>query len=248
MITGYRKFVWLAMAGLIGFSLLPAAEASTINIQLSDQEITYLNDMGGTIFDSSDQDGGNLDPTEADILTSATFNLDGNAPPASGGNNVIMLGDGSGPLYGDFLIDNVGASIPISNVMLSTIGGGGVGFGYDLFTSPAGVPLLRLELDEMQILLNAAVVLITGKANVVGQDLPFNLAFDTSQQVDFAYTATQPGIVGSTVAELFIAGGTVNISGQMFIPEPSCLGLLFTCAAGVALAFGRRTQLPVLSG
>jgi hypothetical protein len=232
----------LALAGAIMFSTALSAQAGTINIQATDQELTYQDDGTGNVYDSPDLDGGNLDPTEADLLNAIQFNLNGNAPPASGGNNVFVSNGGTG-YYGDFLINDAGTSIPISGVMLSAIGGGGPEFGFDLFSSTGGVStaVLRLHFDSMNILLNSGVVLISGKADIVSQNLPFGLVFDANQQVDFAYTATGPGISGTaTDASLFVAGGTINISGADVIPEPTSLLMLLSGVTGLGLVAVRR--------
>ena len=236
-----RIQVWLAMVGVVFGGTALVSQAATINIQATDQELTYQDDAPGNIFDSPDLDGGNLDPTEADLLNAVQFNLNGNAPPASGGNNVFVSGGGTN-YYGDFLISDAGTTIPISNVMVSPVGGGGPEFGFDLFSSSGGVSIaiLRLEFDSMNILLNYGVVLISGKADVVGQNMPFGLMFNTSQQVDFAFTATAPGISGTaTDASLFVAGGTINISGEL-IPEPTDLATFLTSIAGLGLVGLRR--------
>lgn len=235
------RFALPAAAGLVVLSLPLAALAGTINIQATDQELTFLDDGTGAIFDSPDLDGGNLDPSEADVLNALQFNLNGNAPPASGGNNVFVSGGGTN-YYGDFLVDDIGGTIPISAMMLSTVGGGGYEFGFDLFSSSGGAStsILRLNLDSVHVLLNSSVLLISGKADIADQNLPFGLKFAGGQQVDFAYTATGPGISGSaTDASLFVAGGTINISG-VEIPEPTSLAMLLASVVGLGLTGFRR--------
>jgi hypothetical protein len=222
--------------------LLSDAHADTINIQVTDMEVTYLDDSGGAIFDAGSMNGGNLQTAEANLLNAVQYTFDGAAPPASGGNNVFVSNATTG-IWGDLLIDDVGSSVPISNTTVATIGGGGAEFGFDLFSSTGGTSTshLRLEFDTMNILLNSGVALIVGKANVVSQNLPFLLEFDENQQVDFAYTATGPGISGTaTDASLFVAGGTINISGAgVIIPEPTGLAM-FGTALGLAALSRRR--------
>jgi hypothetical protein len=237
-----RKFALLALAGLMVLGASVAAHAGIINVQATDQELTYLGmHEGGQVFDSPDADGGNLDPTEADLLNALQFNLNGNAPPASGGNNVFVSNMATG-YYGDFLVNDVGATVPVSNIMLSTIGGGGYEFGFDLFSSSGGgsAPILRLAFDTVDLLVNSGVVLISAKANIVSQDLPFGLLFDATKQLDFAYTATMPGVPPGANIGMFVAGGTINISGADLIPEPASLTMLLASMLGLCLAGTRR--------
>lgn len=225
---------WSFIAAVIAGLLSASAEAGNINIQLSDLEITFLPVDGGAIFDSPSIDGGTMDPVNADRLTSATFNLNGAAPPASGGNNVLTMGDPEGALFGDLLIDNVGESVPISppgDFTGMSVGGGGLAFGFELFSAAGSIPVLALELDEVGLLLKEDSVFFGGEAVVTNQDLPFSLEFDTNLPVSVTYTAAGVGIQGNP-ATLFTTTGTLNISGTQ-IPEPATAVLVLFGMAGL---------------
>ena len=170
--------------------------------------------------------GGNLDAAEADGIETAVFELD------LGEVGTLTRSD-DGELSGDLRIDGVGAMLS-KGALQSGIGSNGGGFGFDFFTESGN--RLRLGIDEIDLLLTDGVLFFTGSAMVLDQDLPFGLAFDTSQPVHFSYTATLPVLNGGPTVDRALASGALTISGTQ-IPEPATLLLMLPVA--VAAIVGR---------
>lgn len=216
----------LAVAGaaLMGVCLPVAAHAGSINIILSDVDVTYSGGAAagaGSIYDVIAHPGGSQNPAESDDLEAAVFEMDM--------THVATLMKGGGTnLYGDLKIDGVGPTITLGG--LNNVGSNAGNFGFDFFTN-TGVSL-HLGIDKIDLLLTNGVLFFTGTAtNVSSSNLPGGLAFDTTKPVYFSYTATLPGIVG-TPANMAVASGAMTISGTM-IPEPATLA---TFVIGLALA------------
>lgn len=222
----------LAVAGaaLMGVCLPVAANAGSINIILSDVDVTYAGDqgVGGAIYDVTGLNGGSKNTTEADKVASAVFEQD-MLPVAT-----LMPGGGT-EYYADLRIDGIGATVPLAG--LNNVGNSGGNFGFDFFSSPGNVAF-HLGIDSIDLLLTNGVLFFTGTAsNVTSQNLPGGLAFDTTKPIYFSYTATLPGIVGSP-ATMAVASGAMTISGTM-IPEPATLA---TFVIGLALAAAGMTR------
>jgi hypothetical protein len=79
----------------------------------------------------------------------------------------------------------------------------------------------------------------TGLATVLSQNLPFGLAFNTSQPVAFSYTAPRPGLSGGDPATAAIGSGAMTITG-VEVPEPASIALIFACALLLGIAAARR--------
>jgi hypothetical protein len=222
------------MAGIVACSLHAAANAATINIILSDMDVSYAgNSNGGVLFDSmGGVMGGGLNPLLADDLSTAVFEVD---------NNVVgTLLDTNDPLYGDLRVINIGATIP-KNVLNTGLGNNGGGFGFDFFTN-SGFQL-QLGMTDVDVLVTNGVFFFTGEATVLpGQNLPFGLQFDTSQPVQISYTATLPAVQAGATTNAAISSGALTISG-IAIPEPTTNLLLVSGmgALGVILYRRRRT-------
>jgi hypothetical protein len=195
-----------------------AVEAATINIILSNMDVSYAGgESGGVFFDSmGGTPGGNLNPALADTLSTAVFELDGNA--------VGTLTDATDDLYGDLRIINIGATIT-KNVFHPSLGVNGGGFGFDFFTQSG--TLLRLGMTNVSAFVSNNVFFFTGEATILpgSQDLPFGLQFDESQPVVFSYTATLPAVQQGTTTNSAISSGAFTISG-VAIPEPAAYMLL----------------------
>src|SRR4051812_20290640 len=229
------------VAVLAVFCLPLVSSAGTINIILSELDMTYLGSApgGGSLFDSIAQVGGTFNPALADSTETAVFELDNAVQGTLINNHTNNI------LYGDVRIDGIGPTIATDNSLKTNLGNVGYAYGIDWFTSAgAGGSNLKLQVAKIDVLLTNGVMFFTGKANVVGQNLPFGLAFDPAQQVTFSYTATLPGISGgggSTGSA--ISSGAMTISGLSAppIPEPTSAVLLIS-AGGLMLgaAFRRR--------
>ena len=207
----------VASAMLLAISGPWAASAGTINIILSDVDVSYLGGAAGntgSVYDAIAHPGGNLNPAESDEVETAVFEMD-MAPVGA-----LMSGGGT-TLYQDLKVDGVGTTIPLGS--LNTVGSNGGGFGLDFFTSAGNN--LRLGLDAIDLLVTNNVMFFTGTATVLSQNMPFGLAFDTSQPVVFSYTATLPGLVGGNPISGGMASGALTISGTA-IPEPTTIATL----------------------
>ena len=219
-----NKWILTAGAVLLGVCMPLIASAGSINIILSDVDVTYAGAAAGgtgSIYDIIAHPGGTKNPAESDVVASAVFEVD-MAQVAT-----LMTGGGTN-LYADMKIDGVGATVPLGG--LNNVGNNGGNFGLDFFTN-TGVSL-HLGINKIDLLLTNGVLFFTGLAsNVTSANLPGGLAFDTTQPIYFSYTATLPGIVGSP-ATMAVASGAMTISGTM-IPEPATLAML---VIGLALS------------
>lgn len=225
------SLAFLATTTLLVFA--PAADAGTINIQLSGLGVVY-DGPNGTIHDSKSANGGNMNPADADMLATALFRLDSTVV------DVRTMGDGGGDLYGDLLIDNVPGSIPLGT--LTTVGGGGFGYGFDLFTTPGSIPMLSLDLDTVELFVDELSLFFTGVGIVKGEDLPAGLRYGVGREVAVSYTATLPSVNPMMETTMgFFANGTLNISGAA-IPEPTSAALLLLAMAPLA-AIVRRNRV-----
>lgn len=209
-----KRAVWSA---LLCCSLPAIASAGTINMIISDMDVSYLGAaLGntGAVYDSIGVPGGNLNPAEADVLQSVVFE-----------QNMVQVGTlatgGGLNLYGDMKIGGVGVTLP-QNAFLSQIGSN-VGYGFDFFTSAGNN--LRLSISKIDLLVTPGVLFFTGSANIISQNLPFGQVMDASQPVVFSYTATLPGLVGGNPITGAMASGAMTITGQM-VPEPTTAGLI----------------------
>jgi hypothetical protein len=218
-------------------AVLPlAAHSATMNIILSNMDVTYLgSSAGGTgaLFDAMGGfSGGNLDPATSDDISTAVFELD----------NVVQgvlvdtpaVGD---DLHADLRITGVGATI-VKNVFHPVLGANGGGFGFDFFTDTGFK--LRLGIDTISLFLTNGVFFFHGEADVLDQMLPFGLPpFATSQKVQFSYTATLPAVNGGLPTVSMAGGsGAFTISG-IVIPEPAVGWMVFAAVGGFA-TFRRR--------
>lgn len=236
--TMYRWLRRRTMQGMIAvlaalfFPL--AAESATINIILSDVDVTYFGDAAddtGSIYDTIAHPGGNLDPAEADVVESAVFELD-----------LAHLGtlttSDDNEFSADLKIDGVGATLPMGSLQ-TDIGSNGGGFGFDFFTEAGDQ--LRLGIDQVDVLLTDGVFFFTGTASVLDQNLPFGLVFDTTQPVEFSYTATLPVLNGGPSVDRALASGAMTISGTL-IPEPATVLMLLVGTAAAAAVGGWRRR------
>ena len=221
----------LPMAALC---LPKAADGATINMILSDVDVTYFGDAAGdtgSIYDTIGHPGGNLNQAEADEVETVVYELD-----------MVHLGtqmtSAANTFSGDLRIDGVGNTLPKGSLQTG-IGNNGGGFGFDYFTESGD--RLRLGIDEVDLLLTNGVFFFTGSATVLDQNLPFGLIFDTTQPVQFSYTATLPLLSnGAQSVDRAMGSGALTISGIQ-IPEPATM--ILTVVGGLAsIALLRRRR------
>jgi len=209
----FKRAVWSA---LLCIGLPCIASAGTINMIISDMDVSYLGSaLGntGAIYDSIGLNGGNLNITEADTLQSVVFEQ--NMLPEGS-----LMTSGNTTLYGDLKIGGVGSSLTQG---FHTQIGTNAGFGFDFFV-PGGNNL-RLGITKIDLLITPSNLFFTGSANIISQNLPFGLVMDAAQPVIFSYTATLPGLVGGNPVTGAMASGAMTITGQM-IPEPTTAALI----------------------
>lgn len=232
MLEKIRGRAALGLLAAVAAICLPiGAQAATINIILSDMDVSYLGSSnGGVLFDAmGGVPGGSLNPALADEISTAVFELDGNP--------VGTLMSGADDIHADFRLINVGATIT-KNILNPSLGANGGGFGFDLFTD-SGFQL-QLGLTDVSLLITNNVFFFFGEASVLpGQNLPFGLQFDTSQPVVFSYTATLPAVQAGATTNSAMGSGAFTISG-IAIPEPAAIGL--ACMGIVGLGALRRSR------
>lgn len=222
------------IAAIAALTFPLAAESATINIIVSDMDVTYFGDAAddtGSIFDTIGHPGGNLDPAEADEIEAAVFEVDLNHV------GTLTTSDDN-ELFGDLRIDGVGATLPLGSLQTG-IGSNGGGFGFDFFTEAGNQ--LRLGIDQVDLLLSNGVFFFTGSATVLDQDLPFGLVFNTNEPVQFSYTATLPVLNGGPSVDRALASGALTISGTQ-IPEPATVLMLLAGIAAAVIGWRRRTK------
>jgi hypothetical protein len=207
--------------------------ASTLEIQFTGLDLDY---DGTNIFDAGVHNTvGNGDPADADALTSMNFYVDGN-----------LVGVLNTDVFVDVYIANVGA-MPIGGGLLTSSGNGGA-FGVDLLTSNNQPGWgLALNIDTMQFFYTGSQIAISvaGLAtSIFAQQLPFALAYDTSQPVTIVMSSanlTNVATAGGFVTSLE-AAGTGNVAG-IYVPEPSTFVLLgIGCFAAAIHAVRRRRR------
>jgi hypothetical protein len=233
-----RRAAQCIMAGIVACSLHAAANAATINIILSDMDVSYAgNSNGGVFFDSmGGVMGGGLNPLLADELSTAVFELD---------NAVVgTVLDTNDPLHGDLRIINIGATIT-KNILNPALGNNGGGFGFDFFTD-SGFQL-QVGLTNVSVLVTNGVFFFTGEGSILpGQNLPFGLILDESQPVQISYTATLPAVQAGPTTNAAISSGALTISG-IAIPEPTTNLLLVSGLGALGFVLYRRRRTMALA-
>jgi hypothetical protein len=233
-----RRATGSFLAVLVAFCVPLVAHGATINMILSDMDVTYFGDAGnntGSIYDTIGQPGGNLTPAESDVVETATFEVDTTHV------GTLMNSPGSA-LYGDMRINGVGATLPL-NTLLTNRGSNGNVFGFDWFTQSGNN--LRLGIDAVDVLITNNVFFFNGTATVLSQNLPFGLAFAPGQPVAFSYTATLPSLNGANPTQSAMGSGALTISGEL-IPEPGTIGLLILGAVIVGGAVVPRYRVSTI--
>lgn len=238
----------------IGFAIALAAialaaqnaSAGVIEIQISGLNLKYdaANDTVVDINAGGTAAGGNHDDAEADLLNATVFLVDGIAqqPP-------LMNGEQYGDFYEDLAatITDTGIGNPVE---FGTTEGGGGKYGFEWFKEDGGALeyFLDLEFDELTYVLTPTSFQLTGVvSSLAGQQLPYNLAFDTSQPITVTYQSTNFMKMthvngGSATVDMINASGQIIVAGQMSaIPEPAGISLLAglgALAAGVRWRWG----------
>jgi len=228
-----RRAVQVIFTLLAVISLPLAVQAATINIILSDMDVTYSGSTsGGSLFDlMGGFSGGTLDPSVSDDISTAVFERDDNI-------EATLVNNAPDAIHADFRLTGVGPTIT-KNVFVPSVGSNGGAFGFDLFIDPPGADppeaLLRLGVTSVSLLLTNNVFFFTGEATIISQNLPAGLILASAQPVVFSYTATLPAVNGGlTTVSMAGGSGAFTISGTA-IPEPTipALAIMGSLSAGV---------------
>ncbi len=240
-----RSGIVVALAILI---LPTVCAAGTISMFLTDFDVTYLGSapasagVPGAIYDAISINGANgaFNTNDADELQAASFKLDQTALGTLV-DSPVPTGD---DMWGDLRVNGIGGSIP-RNTVNAGLGNDDGTFGFDWFLKPknngGGVGFfLRLGLTNLTVTLTdlppgAEAFTFSGLGTVLSQNLPFGVAFDTSQKVAFSYTAPKAGLSGGNPSTAAIGSGAITITGVQ-IPEPAPIALLGT--GGLMLGIG----------
>ena len=221
-----------ALGFMVAFlaSCLPlAAQAGTINIILSDMDVTYMGaTAGGSLYDAmGGHSGGTLTEGTADDITTAVFERD----------NVVLgtLVNGAAngdDIHVDLRIDGIGPMLT-KNTFLPAVGSNGNMFGLDVFTDSGHV--LRINTNQAQVFISDNVFFFAGTGTVTGtQNLPFGIA-PLLPTVQFSFTATLPAVPMTPNVAMALGSGALTISG-VEVPEPGTVFLL--CVGLISAAVG----------
>ena len=224
---------------------LPTVEAAPIiTMSLTDFDAGYLASapVGGAIYDGIYVNGANgaFNTNDADQLQAASFKSDQTAV----GTLVDTPASSVDDMWGDLRVDGVGSSIPL-NVINFGLGNNDGTYGFDWFLKPKNNGgavgfFLRLGLTNLTVTLtdfppNAGAFTFSGVGTVLSQNLPFGLAFDTTQKVAFSYTSARAAFSGITPPIAAGGNGAITITTTR-VPEPGSIALF--CAGGTMLGIG----------
>jgi hypothetical protein len=233
---------------LIVLSLPIVASAGTITMFLTDFDVTYLGsaDNGtGAIYDAIALPGadGTFATANADQLQAASFKLDSTPK----GTLVDTPGSSADDMWGDLRVDAAGSTLTRNQINFNR--GNDVGnIGFDWFVKSGNTlgNFLRLKLTSVNVTLidgtipppGSSEFTVSGTATVLSQNLPFGLAFDPGQLVQFSYSAPAPGITGVNPETTtgVLGSGAMTITGTQLVPEPASIALI--CTGGLMLGIG----------
>lgn len=229
----------------IAVCLPGVARAGTINLMIGNFDLQFQDQAGGQLFDVAnpalafDVDGtppvDGFNAGAQQVSTSEfVFNENTVALLMSSGANPDANADGD--LFTDVLIDDLGASLTLSDFLENQGAAGGV---IDWFSDTGH--FLRLSLDPISYIgLNLPMGFgffnFVATATVVDQNLPANLAFD--DQVLVSFNSTDAAFLSGNT--MMLASGSLSITGAGSIPEPAAGALVAVAAAACGLTGRRR--------
>ena len=215
---------------------------------LTDFDVTYLgsaDNATGAIYDAIALPGadGTFVTANADELQAASFKLDSTAK----GTLVDSVGSSADDMWGDLRIDAAGSTLT-RNAINFNRGNNTGNYGFDWFVKSGNTlgNFLRLKLTSVNVTLidgtipppGSSVFGVSGTATVLSQNLPFGLAFDTGQLVQFSYSAPAPGITGgnsTTTTGVLGSGGTTITRCSRWCRSRLCP---LICTGGLMLKLG----------
>jgi len=233
------------VVALAALSFPVATRAATITMYLTDFDVTYLgsaDNATGAIYDAIALPGadGTFVTTNADQLQAASFKLDSTAK----GTLVDTPGSSADDMWGDMRVDGAGSTLTRNTINFNR-GNNSGNYGFDWFLKSGNTlgNFLRLKLTSVNVTLidgtlpppGSSEFSVSGTATVLSQNLPFGLAFDTGQLVQFTYSAPAPGITGSgpNPTSGVLGGGSMTITGAQIVPEPATLAVTLLGLVGL---------------
>jgi hypothetical protein len=241
-----RRTALSFLAALAACCLPLAAQAGTINIILSDMDVTYMGsthaldpEPDGSLYDAmGGHSGGTLAEATADDISTAVFERD----------NVILgtlintAADGD-DLHADLHVDGIGAAIT-KGVFYPSLGSNGDNFGLDFFVETGAGVRLRITTDTVALRVTNGVFQFDGEGTVVDQILPFGIQ-PLLPTVQFSFTATLPSVPTTQSISMALASGALTISG-VEVPEPATYVLLGTAIVALGSLVFRRGRAVAL--
>jgi hypothetical protein len=231
MMKIHLKFLAGAIATLTFAWLSASSLAATIAINFAGMDLVY---DGSAIYDAGANAGGNLDPAEADPLTTVDFFVDNS-----------LAGSLSSDISLDaFIPDVTGISdAPNTNYVQTTPGNPGF-FDLLIGTSPLAAQYIALDLGEVTVAYNDVLGLVqltfgAAVADSAVQNLPFGLQVGQPVTVSFSAQVV-PGTrtTGGGLVTGFEASGTGEIQGPL-VPEPAA-GMLAVIGSLATMTLSRR--------
>jgi hypothetical protein len=223
--------------------------AANITMSLTDFDVVYLGSaqVGGALYDGGgpfDAANGSFDTSDADQLQAASFKSDQTAV----GTLVDAPASSADDMWANLHINGVGSSIPL-DVINFGLGNNDGTYGFDWFLRPknnaGGVGFfLRLGLTNVTVTLtdfpnNAFGFTFSGAGTVLSQNLPFGLAFDTTQRVAFSYTSARAGFSGIVPPIAAGGSGAITITTTK-VPEPASFAYVIFAFVGLWTSYRRR--------